>query len=163
MLALGLRASLLAGILTVALLEFPIMCRAIDEVMRLGPPRAQGGFGRARGDPVRDGPEGRGPPDRAGHPDGRPARLRPRHRRRRLGPVHGRLHRPRPGFPGGPGGDPAAGHLLPAGDPVPRGPAEGLRLGRGPDPDHPSHQPGRPGDEPKGRPPCRQVKDGTRP
>jgi phosphate transport system permease protein len=37
MLALGLRASLLAGILTVALLEFPIMCRAIDEVMRLVP------------------------------------------------------------------------------------------------------------------------------
>jgi phosphate transport system permease protein len=37
MLALGLRASLLAGILTVALLEFPIMCRAIDEGMRLVP------------------------------------------------------------------------------------------------------------------------------
>jgi phosphate transport system permease protein len=37
MLAMGMRASLLAGILTVALLEFPIMCRAIDEVMRLVP------------------------------------------------------------------------------------------------------------------------------
>ncbi|MBP1660508.1 MAG: pstA [Candidatus Aminicenantes bacterium] len=37
MLALGLRASLLAGILTVALLEFPIMSRAIDEAMRLVP------------------------------------------------------------------------------------------------------------------------------
>jgi phosphate transport system permease protein len=37
MLALGLRASLMAGILTVALLEFPIMTRAIDEVMRLVP------------------------------------------------------------------------------------------------------------------------------
>jgi len=37
MLALGLRASLLAGMLTVALLEFPIMARAIDEVMRLVP------------------------------------------------------------------------------------------------------------------------------
>jgi len=37
MLALGLRASLLAGMLTVALLEFPIMSRAIDEVMRLVP------------------------------------------------------------------------------------------------------------------------------
>ena len=37
MLALGLRASLGAGILAVALLEFPIMCRAIDEVMRLVP------------------------------------------------------------------------------------------------------------------------------
>lgn len=37
MMALGLRASLLAGILTVALLELPIMCRAIDEVMRLVP------------------------------------------------------------------------------------------------------------------------------
>jgi phosphate transport system permease protein len=37
MLALGLRASLLAGILTVALLEFPILSRAIDEVMRLVP------------------------------------------------------------------------------------------------------------------------------
>ncbi len=37
MLALGLRASLGAGILTVALLEFPNMSRAIDEVMRLVP------------------------------------------------------------------------------------------------------------------------------
>jgi phosphate transport system permease protein len=37
MLALGLRASLGAGILTVALLELPIMARAIDEVMRLVP------------------------------------------------------------------------------------------------------------------------------
>jgi phosphate transport system permease protein len=41
MLALGLRASLLAGIITVALLEFPIMCRAIDEVMRLVPRELQ--------------------------------------------------------------------------------------------------------------------------
>jgi phosphate transport system permease protein len=41
MLALGLRASLLAGMLTVALLEFPIMCRAIDEVMRLVPRELQ--------------------------------------------------------------------------------------------------------------------------
>jgi phosphate transport system permease protein len=41
MLALGLRASLLAGMLTVALLEFPIMCRAIDEVMRLIPRELQ--------------------------------------------------------------------------------------------------------------------------
>jgi len=37
MLALGLRASLGAGMLTVALLELPIMARAIDEVMRLVP------------------------------------------------------------------------------------------------------------------------------
>jgi phosphate transport system permease protein len=37
MMALGLRASLLAGILTVALLEFPIMSRAVDEVVRLVP------------------------------------------------------------------------------------------------------------------------------
>jgi phosphate transport system permease protein len=37
MMFLGLRASLLAGILTVALLEFPIMSRAIDEVVRLVP------------------------------------------------------------------------------------------------------------------------------
>jgi len=37
MMFLGLRVSLLAGILTVALLEFPIMSRAIDEVMRLVP------------------------------------------------------------------------------------------------------------------------------
>jgi len=37
MLVLGLRASLLAGMMTVALLEFPIMCRAIDEVMQLVP------------------------------------------------------------------------------------------------------------------------------
>jgi len=37
MAALGLRASLLAGIITVALLEFPIMTRAMDEVVRLVP------------------------------------------------------------------------------------------------------------------------------
>jgi phosphate transport system permease protein len=34
---LGMRASLLAGILTVALLELPIMARAMDEVIRLVP------------------------------------------------------------------------------------------------------------------------------
>ncbi|OGD18098.1 MAG: phosphate ABC transporter permease [Candidatus Aminicenantes bacterium RBG_16_63_16] len=37
MMALGLRTSLLAGIITVALLEFPIMSRAADEVVRLVP------------------------------------------------------------------------------------------------------------------------------
>jgi phosphate transport system permease protein len=37
MMFLGLRASLLAGTMTVALLEFPIMSRAIDEVVRLVP------------------------------------------------------------------------------------------------------------------------------
>jgi phosphate transport system permease protein len=37
MVFLGLRASLLAGIITVALLEIPIMSRAIDEVMVLVP------------------------------------------------------------------------------------------------------------------------------
>ncbi len=37
MIVLGLRASLLAGIMTVALLEFPIMSRAIDEVVHLVP------------------------------------------------------------------------------------------------------------------------------
>jgi phosphate transport system permease protein len=37
MMLLGLRASLLAGILTVALLEFPVMSRAIDEIVRLVP------------------------------------------------------------------------------------------------------------------------------
>ncbi len=37
MMAVGLRVSLLAGIMTVALLEFPIMSRAIDEVVRLVP------------------------------------------------------------------------------------------------------------------------------
>jgi len=37
MLALGLRASLLGGIITLALLEMPIMTRAIDEVLRMMP------------------------------------------------------------------------------------------------------------------------------
>jgi phosphate transport system permease protein len=37
MLFFGLRASLLGGIMTVALLILPIMCRAIDEVMRMIP------------------------------------------------------------------------------------------------------------------------------
>ena len=37
MLALGVRASLLAGILVLAVLELPIMVRAIDEVMRVVP------------------------------------------------------------------------------------------------------------------------------
>jgi phosphate transport system permease protein len=38
MVSLGLRASLLAGILAVALIEFPIMSRAADEVVRMVPP-----------------------------------------------------------------------------------------------------------------------------
>jgi len=38
MLAIGLRASLLGGIVTLALLEIPIMTRAIDEVLRMAPP-----------------------------------------------------------------------------------------------------------------------------
>lgn len=37
MLVLGLKASLLAGIITVAILIFPIMTRAIDEVIRMVP------------------------------------------------------------------------------------------------------------------------------
>ena len=37
MLAIGLRASLLAGIIVLALLELPIMVRAMDEVIRLMP------------------------------------------------------------------------------------------------------------------------------
>jgi phosphate transport system permease protein len=37
MLALGLRASLLGGILTLALVELPIMTRAMDEIIRLMP------------------------------------------------------------------------------------------------------------------------------
>ncbi len=37
MMSLGLRTSLLAGIVTVALLEFPIMTRAMDEIVRLVP------------------------------------------------------------------------------------------------------------------------------
>jgi phosphate transport system permease protein len=41
MMAFGLRASLLAGILTVALLELPIMARAMDEVIRLVPQSLQ--------------------------------------------------------------------------------------------------------------------------
>ena len=38
MLALGMRASLLGGILVLTLLELPIMSRAMDEVIRLMPP-----------------------------------------------------------------------------------------------------------------------------
>ena len=38
MLAVGLRASLLGGIIVLALLELPIMTRAMDEVIRLMPP-----------------------------------------------------------------------------------------------------------------------------
>jgi phosphate transport system permease protein len=37
MLAMGLRASLLGGIITLALVELPIMARAIDEVIRMMP------------------------------------------------------------------------------------------------------------------------------
>lgn len=37
MIALGLRASLLAGIITVGFLILPVMCRAIDEVMKMVP------------------------------------------------------------------------------------------------------------------------------
>ncbi len=41
MLAIGLRASLLGGIVVLALLEFPIMVRAMDEVMRIMPHEIQ--------------------------------------------------------------------------------------------------------------------------
>jgi phosphate transport system permease protein len=41
MIFLGLRASLLAGMVTVALLEFPIMSRAMDEVVRMVPKELQ--------------------------------------------------------------------------------------------------------------------------
>jgi phosphate transport system permease protein len=41
MVFLGLRASLLAGMVTVALLEFPIMSRAMDEVVRMVPKELQ--------------------------------------------------------------------------------------------------------------------------
>jgi phosphate transport system permease protein len=37
MLSIGMRASLLGGIITVALLVLPIMCRAMDEVVRMVP------------------------------------------------------------------------------------------------------------------------------
>ncbi len=37
MLFLGLRASLLGGIITLSLVEFPIMCRAIEEVLQMVP------------------------------------------------------------------------------------------------------------------------------
>ena len=138
MLALGLRASLLAGILTVALLEFPIMCRAIDEVMRLVPrelKEASASLGATRFETalkvvVRQSAPGiltgvllafgRGIGDAAsvlftaGFTDRVPTSL------------------------AGPGGDAAPGHLLPARHAVPRGPAEGLRFGRGPDRDHPA-------------------------
>lgn len=38
MLAIGMRASLLGGIITLALLEIPIMTRSVDEVLRMTPP-----------------------------------------------------------------------------------------------------------------------------
>jgi phosphate transport system permease protein len=41
MIFLGLRASLLAGIIAVALLELPIMSRAMDEVVRMAPKELQ--------------------------------------------------------------------------------------------------------------------------
>jgi phosphate transport system permease protein len=37
MLAVGIRASLLGGIIAVALLEFPILCRGMDEVIKMVP------------------------------------------------------------------------------------------------------------------------------
>jgi phosphate transport system permease protein len=43
MLAMGMRASLLGGIITLALLEIPIMTRAIDEVLRMAPPDLEQG------------------------------------------------------------------------------------------------------------------------
>ncbi len=70
MLALGLRASLLAGIVTVALLELPIMARAIDEVVRLVPrelPEARPRSGRR----ARDRAQGRGPAGVPRHRDRR--------------------------------------------------------------------------------------------
>jgi phosphate transport system permease protein len=41
MLAMGVRASLLAGIITLGLLELPIMVRSMDEVLRMMPPELE--------------------------------------------------------------------------------------------------------------------------
>lgn len=41
MLAIGVRASLLAGIITLSMLELPIMVRSMDEVLRMMPPELE--------------------------------------------------------------------------------------------------------------------------
>ncbi len=93
MVALGLRASLLAGIITVSLFILPIMVRAMDEVLRLVPLRAAGRLlcpgRRSPGDRLSGGAA----PVPARHGHGRAAGLRPRHRRRGGGAAYRRFHR----------------------------------------------------------------------
>ena len=116
MLALGLRASLLAGILTVALLEFPIMCRAIDEVMRLVPrelTEASASLGATRLETALKVVVRQAAPGiltaRPASPSAAASATPPRSCSRPASPTASRLRS------GGPGGHPAAGHLLPAG------------------------------------------------
>ena len=83
MLYLGMRASLLGGIIALTLVELPIMVRAMDEVVRMVPAElkeASYAMGATRWETMRCGRAAAGA---AGPRHGGPAGLRPRHRRRR--------------------------------------------------------------------------------
>jgi len=114
LLLLGLRASLLGGIIALALLELPILVRAMEEVMSMVPFELK----------------------EASYALGA-------HRRRSLGALHRWLHRPAADVTSTPRRLTAAGRLLPTGHPLPGGATASLRLGTGPDGHHSRHQPQR--------------------
>ena len=115
MLAIGLRASLLAGILVLALLELPIMVRAMDEVIQRMPvdlEQAALALGSTKLEvALRVVTRQMLPGNRHGDPAG----IWARNRRRGVRAFHGGVHRPHPDLAAAAHGLAAAGSLLPAG------------------------------------------------
>ena len=129
MVFLGLRASLLAGIITVALFELPIMIRAMDEVVRMVPAEleeAAHSLGATRFEIATRVVLRQALP---GLITGLLARIRPGDRRRGFRAIHGWVYRQYPSFAGRPRGDTAAGHLLSARNSIRGGSAARLCVG----------------------------------
>jgi hypothetical protein len=132
-----MRASLLGGIITLALLELPVMVRGMEEVMAMVPfglKEASYAFGAVCP----------GAPGSAGHCDCDAARFRARHRRRSLGALHRRLHRSHARVSATTRGVAAAGGVLPVGYAAARSAAAGIRRRPGVGDDHSHHQLGYP-------------------
>ncbi len=130
MLAVGMRASLLGGIITLALLELPIIVRGMDEAIALVPNalrEASLALGATR---LETAIKVVAPADSAGPADGGAAGLWAGHRRRGIGAVHCRLHRPAARLAVQPGCLAAAGGVFPAWHTIPGSAGASVRLRR---------------------------------
>ena len=142
MLALGMRASLLAGIVVLALIELPIMVRAMDEVIRRMPADLEHAALALGSTKLEVALERCQPPDAAGNYYRRPAGLRARDRGRRLRAVHCRIHRPYPHLADAADRLPPPGCVLPTEHTLPGSAAARLCFGRHPDDYRSVRQPG---------------------